>query len=492
MRIQPHELDIPEANPFKHDLLNRQELAEILTHTLQSIEGPSVLAVDAPWGAGKTTFLKMWAQYLHNRGTPTVEFNAWETDFADNVLVALLTELTDQLDKTIQLHPNRDLVQDLLSRLRNLAGRIIRQSVANAVRVASSGFLDPNWLADDAVDGSASYVDERIRSYRDTKASLNDFREMLRKIAAQMAGATSSGPLVIIVDELDRCRPSYAIELLEIAKHMFAVDGVAFVLGINRNELAHSVKSIYGDRFDAVRYLERFIDLDFRLPDRSRCILIDDLLTRMDIREQFGDVDEDPTYEMLKLFLGESSSLSVREVIRLIHRLSLLYASLPDEKIHHKPATVALLILRTIDAALYRRFIRGEISDSEALDRVFAQMWPGTERHDLEFPIASAWFESLMIVGAQEFSYDEDPIPITSPLLERYRKVLHPSSEAVVDKAHLEHARRVVGDVEAMWQDMHEGEFMIGFSHSIQWIELLSSELFDVRQDALVPWKRPL
>ena len=54
---------------------------------------------------------------------------------------------------------------------------------------------------------------------------------------------------MIVIDELDRCRPSYAVEILEMAKHLFSVDRVVFVLSINRDQLAHSVKVLYGSDF---------------------------------------------------------------------------------------------------------------------------------------------------------------------------------------------------------------------------------------------------
>ena len=85
-------------------------------------------------------------------------------------------------------------------------------------------------------------------------------------------------PLVIMIDELDRCRPSYAIELLEVAKHLFAVDNVVFVLAVNRAELVHSVKALYGSGFDAEGYLRRFFDLDFQLPEPDRKRFVSDLL----------------------------------------------------------------------------------------------------------------------------------------------------------------------------------------------------------------------
>ena len=73
-----------------------------------------------------------------------------------------------------------------------------------------------------------------------------------------------------MIDELDRCRPPYAVELLEVAKHLFSVDYIVFVLAVNRPELAHSIRDLYGSGFDAAGYLRRFFDIDFRLPDPER------------------------------------------------------------------------------------------------------------------------------------------------------------------------------------------------------------------------------
>lgn len=97
MRIQPFEIEVPADDPFEQDLLDRKESVEVLTHLVRSLEGPCVLAVDAAWGNGKTTFLKIWRQYLLNLGFPVVQFNAWETDFAGDPFLASSTELTDGL-----------------------------------------------------------------------------------------------------------------------------------------------------------------------------------------------------------------------------------------------------------------------------------------------------------------------------------------------------------------------------------------------------------
>ena len=64
VRVRPIDFEVPEDDPFANDLLYRRAPIEVLTDLIRGIEGPCVLAVDSPWGTGKTSFLRMWAQYL--------------------------------------------------------------------------------------------------------------------------------------------------------------------------------------------------------------------------------------------------------------------------------------------------------------------------------------------------------------------------------------------------------------------------------------------
>lgn len=97
IRVQPREIDVRASNPFEADLLDRREAVDTLTHLVGNLEGPCVIAVDAAWGFGKTTFLRMWSQHLRNQGFSVVAFNAWETDFSEDPFLTLSTELTEGL-----------------------------------------------------------------------------------------------------------------------------------------------------------------------------------------------------------------------------------------------------------------------------------------------------------------------------------------------------------------------------------------------------------
>ena len=108
----------------------------------------------------------------------------------------------------------------------------------------------------------------------------------LQEMADDLSGQTGR-PLIVMIDELDRCRPSYAVELLEVAKHLFSVNNIVFVLAVNRAELIHSIRAVYGGGFDGDGYLRRFFDVDIRLPEPKRVAFIDMLLDTIRFRDYF-------------------------------------------------------------------------------------------------------------------------------------------------------------------------------------------------------------
>ena len=336
IRIQPVDIEVPEDDPFKNDLLERKESIEVLTNIIRSIDGPCTLAVDAPWGAGKTTFIQIWSQVLRNRDFPVVSFNAWETDFSNDPFVALSEEIT----RGLQAHGDGSLCEKI-DGLRKKASEIAIRSLPGVLRLATAGILDVNPLFEkEAGQMLASYAKDRLAAHVEAQESLQSFRTTLQDTASTLAQNNNGLPLVIVIDELDRCRPSYAVELLEVAKHLFSVDHIVFVLAVNRSELAHSVCALYGNSFDAPDYLKRFFDLDFRLPDPDRRTFIGAALAATQIGDYF-DRAQDPnarndhmdSLQMLNHFLG-TPSLSIRTIGQAIHRLGLVLASLRQRPIY--------------------------------------------------------------------------------------------------------------------------------------------------------------
>ena len=301
--------------------------------------------------------------------------------------------------------------------------------VPGAVRFAASQvpLVGPQ-LADDA----ASFAEERLSRHSEARTSVKRFRKVIQDMAAALSEENGNRPLMVMIDELDRCRPSYAVELLEVAKHLFSVDHIVFVLAVNCDQLAHSVKALYGNDFDAEGYLRRFFDVDFQLPEPDRQAFIHAQLQATGNYDYFDQVPEPEPYfystyfpkevarkeageklqAMLFLIFG-ASNLSLRTVGQAIHRLGLLYASLRSDQDDYGLATTVALILRTMDPKLYDRFVGGEVSDRDVVDAIFNR--PGLK--SLRHADSNVVFEAAIILAAleEEISNEAPPETIRGP-----------------------------------------------------------------------------
>ncbi len=93
MALKHYEIEIKQEHSFENCKLGREKYAKILTNIIENYPEGFVLALNNRWGTGKTTFVKMWEQDLKKSDFKTIYFNAWENDFEDNPLTALIGEL---------------------------------------------------------------------------------------------------------------------------------------------------------------------------------------------------------------------------------------------------------------------------------------------------------------------------------------------------------------------------------------------------------------
>ena len=482
IRIKPHDIEVPEGDPFRHDALDRKESVEILARLIRSVDGTGVFGVDADWGNGKTTFIRMLERFLQNGGVPVVSFNAWESDYVSDPFTAIATELTDGLCK-------RADASDVKTRDRIEAGLECAKAVMKArwpaMLKALLGQVPVAGKAlEEVMDGIAdSYADERVSAYREAREAVGKFRRALQDIAQAVSADPKQPLLVVTIDELDRCRPSYAVELLEVAKHLFAVDGVVFVVAVNRSELAHSVQALYGPAFDARGYLGRFFDVDYQLaaPDRARFIRevvetvgIEAYLDRT--RDREGPNEFRTLKSMLVAFFGEMV-VSLRTVARTIHHLGLIYGALVDNKIVIGTTTAALIILRTLDRDLYYRFVDGVVSDAEVIDGVIKLLGSKVyTKHQNAIIAFEAWIISCQWGRDVQEDYALDR-PVNTPLIQRYKELVagdEPPDDPAKEKRI--HAKHVLSLIDAI-RTPGSSYAGVEFTATVQRIELFSPDL---------------
>lgn len=245
---------------FETDTLGRSAISKQLSDLVEKLEDPVVLALDDKWGAGKSYFLKRWvaAHTKENNGTATsVYFDAFENDYLSEPLVSLIAAISDRIP------PKQE---DTVTKLKTVGAKLTKPAFGIALSWLTFGakqHLDEVGDAiADAVSGEAKDV---VGDLWDAESARKDAIQGFKDLLEELTGG-GQPPLVIVVDELDRCRPDYALSVLEVIKHFFAVPKVHFILGINGEALENSVKARYGADIDAERYLRKFINVSFSLP----------------------------------------------------------------------------------------------------------------------------------------------------------------------------------------------------------------------------------
>jgi hypothetical protein len=198
-----------------------------------------------------------------------------------NILPILAKGAGGALTKAIARYLD-DVAVDQIRILLNQRGEDISSEVAAVGEGVGAGI---EAIGDKLTELADRHAQDLIRDYRNRKRSRREFKKSMAQLIASLApdDVDKVGPLIVIVDELDRCRPDYAIKVLEEIKHFFDVPGVAFVLAIHREQLSASVQSVYGINFKSDDYLRRFFDWSMPLRPRSMSALVADQMIELGI-----------------------------------------------------------------------------------------------------------------------------------------------------------------------------------------------------------------
>ena len=258
-------MEIPIDDPFLNCRLDRKKDAEIFTNIVNNYRDGCTIALTGRWGSGKTTFLRMWEQYIRNNGQKVLYLNAWENDYIPEPLVCIIGEL-----ESVFPADRQEIIVKAAKEIFHILKKMPLALALDFVdRKIGSGTKD--LIKETMSKRQDAVFENELSEYKIKKDGLTGFKSVLVNAVSSL---DTENPVVFIIDELDRCRPDYAVEILEIIKHFFSVPGIVFILSIDKDQLANSVRGYYGsDRIDAEEYLRRFIDIEYSLPDNSEKIL---------------------------------------------------------------------------------------------------------------------------------------------------------------------------------------------------------------------------
>lgn len=344
---------------IKEDALGRNADLNSFCQLLSRQDSINSIALDGRWGSGKTFFVKQCALLINAKNSLSnidkdiaqsilevakqsnsikglqdnkllaVYFDAWENDSEEDPVLSLIYRIVQQLDlKTSGLD-----LKNLAHVLGVIADAITDRPISNVISsLKECDFLDV------------------IRKQEDLENTIKAFFE---KILFEKAER-----LIIFVDELDRCRPSYAVQLLERIEHYFINDRITFVFSVNLEQLQHTIKNFYGNDFDACRYLDRFFDLRISLPQ-----------VNMEKYYYSLNLFDNRIVDVLKR-IQKNFNLSLRELCKIndvVYEVCLKKSYTGIQDFMFKYIVILCLALKITDISLHDDFINGK-NDQPLID----------------------------------------------------------------------------------------------------------------------------
>ena len=306
----------------------------------------------------------------------------------------------------------------------DLAG--LKESFTKLTRIATHIAASRVGLTGEDIDRIAdefkSDASRSLERYEEQLASVAEFRSKLKEVGQRIQQETEK-PLIVLIDELDRCRPTYAIEFLEVVKHLMSVDNLVYVFAMNRPALSHAVSGCYGTEFDGSGYLRRFFDVDFKLPHPSRGVFIGSIVDELNLTSVMFSEDAQETELLLETFFGVDT-VSLRQVQQALFRfrMALVLGGLNTRSHPNYVRNFCVaLILRVYDQKIFREFVKGNKSDLEVVESLL----PDAVKNDSNLYGGRLAFEKTLILAAQEVAgvRTSNQMYATTPLLQFYEEV---------------------------------------------------------------------
>lgn len=257
----------------KVDLLNRRDFVGrmiTISEMLSANKKNACYALNGSWGVGKSFVLGMFEEQVIQIQTPETtmgkyllfHYDCWKYDYYEEPLTAIVAALLDSIDEQVHLfsEEKRTKIKGIL--------KVIGVKIAEKVNeiIEEKTGIDPK----DIWDLYNGVNEEAAKKIADNHAfdTYFDFNKILKKLRETIASLAQDQTVILVVDELDRCLPEYTIKVMERLHHVFDdIPNVQMILSIDKEQLKHTIRQIYGENTSAERYLAKFIDFEIKLDE---------------------------------------------------------------------------------------------------------------------------------------------------------------------------------------------------------------------------------
>lgn len=312
---------------FDEDLFHRKPYAEFLKNLILNSASyhrdddvkAYTIAIDSPWGTGKSVFLEKFESLLETECKDTirvVHYNAWKNDFWNNAFEPFAEAIfsSDWFCSALDEQTSDRTADKVLSAAKNFAIAFLKGKLEKDMdpAYAAKGFTD---LGDAVKNATSKYPNAISKEYSAFMDNLELMQQAMDKVLHE---SLEDGKLVVIIDELDRCRPTFAIETLEIVKHIMDVENVVYIFALDVKQLGAAIRQVYGPDTDATGYLMRFFSYYSRMPEASADAMIGKLIDSTNNIDEKELIKEDLCSVVSKFQLSPRDIETIGKVYQLM------------------------------------------------------------------------------------------------------------------------------------------------------------------------------
>lgn len=420
MKLVTPSLVVEDFDGFKNDILQRQSFGEALSNLVIRSTDELVISLDGKWGEGKTTFVKMWQGLLKEKGIPSIYIDAFQNDYTEDAFISIAGAITSYVDLQSN-EPKKG--SDFKDKAKKVGVRLLSWTAKIGIKAATLGVINESDIdalsdisedvATDTSETIAELVKERLSAHSKENELIRSFRESLSEMPAALKD-NDSGRLVIIIDELDRCKPSFAVEVLEKIKHLFSVKNVVFLLVMHKDQLEEAIRCVYGNKIDAHTYLQKFINVETAVPKRVSDRYSNDLetyskrLLQLHELETWGD--DRNILDCLNP-LARHFNLSLRQLEKVFTNLAIIYGTSDKNHLRLVPIITFISVMKVLKPSVFSKILLGQISYADLCDEIGVRALDEGKESERKLFWIMNWVRFSMLTEAEYKEIDaNDPI----------------------------------------------------------------------------------
>ena len=306
----------------KKDVLNRNEfigklfdLIKVITETKKGCS----FAIDGKWGSGKSFVLEKLQKKLEMEQSEetgfdkyfVVYYDCWKYDFYDEPIISIITSIMNAIEDKEKV-----LSEETKKKIINTLKTIAFEVVKNKYGINIEKMIE-----------SVNSTSELAQSYD----KYYNFLEVLKSVRREIQMITENRPMVIIVDELDRCLPTYAIQVLERLHHIFEdLDNIILIIAMDKSQMAESLKTIYGTSLNVDMYMRKFISFTLQLDNGSASGFLEKYEEYVNL---FNITDEDKDIDIVEEFLADVTyEIDIRTQEKIFEKAETMHRIIQEEK----------------------------------------------------------------------------------------------------------------------------------------------------------------